>query len=214
MIVGNQKPIEELLQYIKSHKKKDILIVGCNSCMNVALAGGEKEVKALVSELKKKKLNVDGKVLKRQCEPRFAHELDDLVKDYDLIISLGCSIGAQTLSEAFPEKDVIPGVDTSNMGAPVGQGTYKEKCIGCGSCTIHRTGGICTLASCAKSLQNGPCGGSVNGKCEIDPEMDCAWCLVYESLERKGQLKNLLEPVPPKDWSKSHSGGVRMIRRK
>lgn len=214
MIIGNQKPKEEILAYIKERKAKKVLVVGCNSCMNVALTGGEKEVEGLVSELSEQKIKADGKVLRRQCEKRFADELKDDVSKFDLIVSLGCSVGAQTLAAIYPDIDIMPGVNTSNMGAPVGQGVYKERCIGCGSCNIHHTGGICTLARCAKSLQNGPCGGSVNGKCEVDPESDCAWFLVYESLKKKGELDNLLRPIPPKDWSKSHSGGVRTIRRK
>lgn len=213
MIVGNQKPLEEILSSIKSRKSKNILVVGCDSCMNVSLTGGKTEVEELVKNLKKEKLNAEGTVLVRQCETRFAKTLKNVEK-YDLIVSLGCSVGAQTLAEIYQEKIIIPGVDTSNMGAPVGQGVYKEKCIGCGSCDIERTGGICTLARCAKGLQNGPCGGSVNGKCEIDPESDCAWFLVYESLRKKGLLSNLITPAKPKDWSKSHSGGVRTIRKK
>lgn len=214
MIVGNQKPIEEILDHLESRKAKKVLVVGCNTCMNVSMAGGDKEVDSLVSVLEKEGYDVRGICLRRQCEPRFFKELAGIVDDRDVIISLGCSVGAQTIAEHYPSKNVMPGVNTSNIGAPVGHGVYKERCIGCGSCNIHHTGGICTLSRCAKSLQNGPCGGSVNGKCEVSPDTDCAWSLVYESLKEKGELSNLMNPVPPRDWSKSHSGGVRTIRRK
>lgn len=118
------------------------------------------------------------------------------------------------MSETFPERRIIPGINTSNMGAPEKKGVFKEKCMGCGRCTIDRTAGICTLARCAKGLQNGPCGGSVDGKCELYPEIDCAWHQVYTILEARGELSEAVEPVPPKDWSRSHSGGVRTVRSK
>lgn len=218
MIIGEQKPLQEILDLIEEQDPESILVLGCDSCMTVALAGGKDEVRGLVSELREysrkhdKNWRVKGLTLKRQCERKFEESIATDVKNHDLIISLGCSIGAQMMYEAYPGITVIPGINTSNMGAPEGRGIYKEKCIGCGDCSIHRTAGICTLTRCAKGLQNGPCGGSVNGKCEVDPETDCAWYLVYEGLKAKGQDVNVLTLVPPKDWSKSHSGGVRTIK--
>jgi hypothetical protein len=52
-------------------------------------------------------------------------------------------------------------------------------------------------------MQNGPCGGLIDGKCEVDKEMDCVWYVIYERLKKKGQLDKLKEIEKPKDWSKS-----------
>ena len=50
---------------------------------------------------------------------------------------------------------------------------------------------------------NGPCGGSVNGKCEVNSDNDCVWDLIYKKLKEKGQLHRLKKINKPKDWSKS-----------
>ena len=55
----------------------------------------------------------------------------------------------------------------------------------------RQTGGICPITQCAKSLVNGPCGGQKNGKCEVNPENDCAWIKIYKRLEEIGQLDKL-----------------------
>jgi len=217
LIIGEQKPLQEIIDLIESENASSILVVGCDSCMTVALAGGKEEVRDLVLELRDHAKNhsvnwrIKGLTLKRQCEKNFEETISADVENYDVIVSLGCSIGVQMMSEKYPKAKVIPGINTSNMGAPEGRGIYKEKCIGCGDCTIYRTGGICTLTRCAKGLQNGPCGGSIGGKCEVDPDTDCAWSLVYEKLKANGETDKLLTLIPPKDWSKSHSGGVRTI---
>lgn len=218
MIIGEQKPLQEIYDLIESHHGKKILVVGCDSCMTVALAGGKEEVKDMVVELRQHSKShgngwkIKGLTLKRQCERKYEGTIATDVANCDVILSLGCSIGAQMMSEFYPLANIVPGINTSNMGAPEKHGIYKEKCIGCGDCTIHKTAGICTLARCAKGLQNGPCGGSVNGKCEVDSDLDCVWNLVYEALKAKGKLNDLLILIPPKDWSKSHSGGARTVR--
>jgi hypothetical protein len=62
-------------------------------------------------------------------------------------------------------------------------------------------------------LLNGPCGGSEDGHCEIDPEVPCAWQLIYDRLSSKGRLDAILEIQPPKNWSTSRDGGPRKIIR-
>lgn len=210
--------MSELLGLIDPHAGTNVLVIGCDSCVSVCLAGGKDEVSRLVSRLDEhsrengKGWDVKGITLLRQCERKFELEAADMIEASDIIVSLGCGVGAQMLSENFPHADVVPGINTSNMGAPVKRGVFKEKCMGCGDCTIHRTAGICALARCSKALQNGPCGGSHEGKCEIDPDTDCAWHQIYEALKERGELSRLLTPIPPKDWSKSRSGGSRTVR--
>jgi hypothetical protein len=105
-------------------------------------------------------------------------------------------------------------LDTVLMGMPVEHGDFRERCQACGDCILHLTAGVCPVARCSKSLLNGPCGGSQNGKCEISDEIDCAWHLIYERLRDGCRLDNLLAIQPPKDWSRSRDGGPRrMLRR-
>ena len=219
MIIGEQKPLQEILSLIGEYGGNRILVIGCDSCVSVCLAGGKDEVDVLVKELNedssknRKGRKITGITLKRQCERNFEEEAADLIHSNDVIVSMGCGVGAQMLSETFPNANVIPAINTSNMGAPVRRGVFKEKCMGCGQCTIHKTAGICTLARCSKALQNGPCGGSHDGKCEIDPETDCAWHQIYLLLKERNELHKLTIPIPPKDWSRSRSGGSRTVKK-
>jgi len=217
MIVAERKPIDELKTIIEPYER--ILLVGCGTCVTVCFAGGEKEVAILGSLLRMatrlngKEKTIDEVTVQRQCEWEYLDEIKDRVDNYDLILSLGCGIGVQAIVEHFPQVRVAPALNTSFLGLPVEQGVWAERCAACGNCILYLTGGICPIARCAKSLLNGPCGGSQNGHCEVDPSMDCAWHLIYERLKSLGQLDLLLEIQPPKDWSSSRDGGPRKIVR-
>ena len=73
MIKAEQKPVEEILSFLEPYNK--ILLVGCNACVAVCHAGGEKEVGQLASALRMarkkagKKLEVLESCSTRQCEP-------------------------------------------------------------------------------------------------------------------------------------------------
>ena len=225
MIIGEQKPLDEIKQMIADYQK--ILILGCGTCVTVCFAGGEKEVGILASSLRMATglegqnpvlSATEGKefmeaTVQRQCEYEYNEEVADLVKEADAVLSLACGIGVQTMNEQFPEIITLPGLNTSFLGQPVKEGIWEERCQACGTCILDRTAGICPIARCSKSLLNGPCGGSVNGKCEIDPEIDCAWQLIYDRLNALGKLELMTEIQPARDWSTSRDGGPRKIVR-
>jgi hypothetical protein len=68
---------------------------------------------------------------------------------------------------------------------------------------------MCPIARCSKSLLNGPCGGSDNGKCEISGEVDCVWDKIVRKKIENGRLEDILDVMPPKDWSTGGHGGPR-----
>jgi ferredoxin len=192
-----------------------VAVIGCRSCVAICLAGGEKEVKMTVSALKVKnrkegrEQHFEALVVERQCEKEWVKEVEDTVKGADLVLSMACSLGAQTIADMYPEKIVFPGLDTGFFGVPEEQGVWTEKCVGCGNCIIHLTGGICPVARCAKSMMNGPCGGSANGHCEVNLDIDCAWYAIHERLRLQKRLDLIEAVMPPKDWSTGHHGGRR-----
>ena len=113
----------------------------------------------------------------------------------------------------YEDKQTLPGLNTTFMGMPVESGVWMENCLGCGSCVLEETMGICPIARCSKSMLNGPCGGSQDGKCEVSKDIDCAWHLIVERMMKFNKLEQLQEVKPPKDWTPSHHGGPRkMIR--
>lgn len=217
MIIAERKPISEIISIIGNNKK--ILIAGCRSCASVCMAGGDREVSALsealglYSDLNSLGWEISEVSKERQCEKEWAKEIAEEASAADVILSLGCGVGVQFIQEAS-SIPVFPGLNTSNMGGPEEQGIYLEKCGGCGDCTLHLTGGICPIARCSKSMLNGPCGGSQNGKCEINPDTQCAWDAIYQNLKRLNRLEMLSETIPPKNWTPSRSGGPRKIVRK
>ncbi len=153
------------------------------------------------------------KTVQRQCEWEFLDELAESIEQADLVLSLGCGVGVQALVERFPEAWVVPGLNTSFLGLPTEQGVWAERCAACGDCILGLTGGICPIARCSKSLLNGPCGGSQNGQCEINPEVECAWQMIYDRLSAMDKLNVLLDIQPPKNWRASRDGGPRKIVR-
>jgi ferredoxin len=217
MIVAEQKPLEEIKEMLDGHEK--VLVVGCGTCVTVCFAGGTKEVGILASSLRMAtKLDgapkdVDEATVQRQCEWEYIDPLGEQLDGYDAILSLGCGVGVQTLAERFPTKRVLPGLNTTFLGLPTEQGVWEERCQACGDCVLDMTGGICPIARCSKQLLNGPCGGSQNGVCEIDPEVPCAWQLIWEKMDALGVVDRLMEFQAPKDWTTSRDGGPRRIIR-
>jgi hypothetical protein len=119
------------------------------------------------------------------------------------------------MNEQFPDKLTVPGLNTSGLSQPTEQGVWEERCQACGDCILGTTGGLCPIARCAKSLLNGPCGGSQRGICEVyaDKETPCVWDQIYHRLEALGQLDKLMEVRAPKNWHSSRDGGQRKIVR-
>jgi hypothetical protein len=129
-------------------------------------------------------------------------------------VCIGCGAGVQALVEKFPDAIVFPGLNTSFLAIGASPGLWQERCAGCGDCLLGITGGICPIARCSKHLLNGPCGGSENRKCEVDPEnIPCAWHLIYDRLERLGRLDAMAEIMLAKDWRTAGDGGVRSMLR-
>ena len=119
----------------------------------------------------------------------------------------------QAIAEHFPDTWVVPGLNTTFLGLPEEHGIWTERCAACGDCVLGLTGGICPVARCAKSLLNGPCGGSQNGVCEVDPDTPCAWQLIYDRMTALGKQELLYEINEMKDWRTSRDGGARKIVR-
>jgi ferredoxin len=217
MIVGKQKPVEEIIEEVKDYEK--ILVVGCNECVTVCEAGGKKEVAVLSSALRMYFMNqgndvkIDEVTLERQCDHEYLEEIRSDIDQYDAVISLACGVGVQFLAEKYLRTPVYPGLDTCFMGVTKERGVWSERCQGCGQCILARTGGICPISRCAKRLLNGPCGGSTAGKCEISNDVDCAWQLIIDRLQELGRLDDYEELSPIKDWSTERAGGPRTVVR-
>lgn len=218
MIVAEGKPIDEILAMVDKYDK--ILLIGCKGCVAVCGAGGEKEVQFLASAIRTarkrdgREIEIREVTLERQCDPEYVEQIRGYAGDYQAILSIACGVGVQYMAEHYRDIPAFPGLNTSFMGGALEQGVWSERCQGCGNCVLHLTGGICPITRCSKSLLNGPCGGSSNGKCEVNPEIECGWQLIIDRLKVLGEFESrFMEIFPIKDWSSSRDGGLRKMVR-
>jgi len=204
MIVAQRKPLQEIMDSVSDYSK--VLTIGCGTCVAVCLAGGAQEVSTLNWELsaarslQDRPLELGAATVTRQCDHEFLEELDALVPEYEALLSMACGVGIQFMAERYPDKPVLPAVDTSGMSGNRAVGWYEERCRGCGRCVLAYTAGICPITMCAKGLLNGPCGGTNGQYCETNPDQPCAWHTIYHRLAQQGRLKNILDYHPPQEW--------------
>jgi hypothetical protein len=204
MIVTTQKPLDEILGFISSYS--NILLAGCDGCTQPPRGIKEAETLGQLLQLggkqKNKKFTFKTITVAKQCDSYLAASVvRPHIEGMDAVLSLACGIGVQTLSGILSDIPVLPAQNTHFMGAEDReQGFLEEMCSGCGECRLALTGGICPVTRCTKGLLNGQCGGSKNGKCELSPDKDCGWVLIYEQLKKQGKLDNLKLFTPPRDF--------------
>jgi len=213
MIVADRKSLDEILAMVEDNKK--ILIAGCKGCVTVCNVGGSKEVEILASSVKiarkkdGKEIDIDTITLERQCDKEYVAQIKETVGDYDAVVSMACGVGPQFLSEMYKDQDFYPAVNTTFFGGATDHGVWEERCAGCGTCGIHNFGGLCPIARCAKSLMNGPCGGSAGGNCEINKETECIWDSIVTKKMEAGKIEDLQRVVGIKNWKTARDGGPR-----
>jgi hypothetical protein len=218
MIIAEWKPLPELVARVKGHRR--VLLVGCATCVAECAAGGEREVRTLAPLLRigsreaGREVEIVERMLERQCEWEFIEEVSAEVAEVDAVISLACGIGVQAMAERFEAVAVYPGVNTTSLAIREEPGLWTTRCEACGDCILGETYGLCPIARCAKSLLNGPCGGThEGGKCEVNPENDCIWCRIYERAVARNDLESLTRVRKAKRWSTSRHGGQKRMER-
>ena len=213
MIIAERKPFDEIKEMMKGYKR--VLNVGCGGCTSICLAGGQKEVGLLNDELKRAfeqdhvLLQIDGFTIERQCNADFFVDLDEIGKNYDAIFSMACGAGVQFVADRYPDKPVFPALNTIFVGVDRDIGWFEENCRACRECVLGETGGICPVTRCAKSLFNGPCGGtSREGKCEVSKDTPCAWFEIFKRLKDQNRLENILKVKPAREWRNQTRGSL------
>ena len=200
MTISEPKPLEEILASVDGQKK--LFLIGCSDCATVVQVGGEPQLLEWKATLEQNGHEVTGilvgepgcHLLGLRKQLRMQQEQVDAADGF-LIFS--CGTGTQVAVQALSDKPVHPATNTLFLGSVQRFGQFAEFCSACGDCILDVTKGICPVTRCAKGLLNGPCGGtSAAGKCEVDPETDCAWKLIYEQLSAAGaldQVKSLMK---------------------
>ena len=209
MLISEQKPMEEILGYLEGDKS--IFLIGCKGCAEGWGSGGEKQVAEMGKSLQEQGKTITGSVVVDMlCDKALAKlKLRTYKKEItaaDSVLVLTDGAGVQTVAEVL-DKVVHPGCNTLSSGGAHAEWKEAERCLECGDCMLEFTGGICPIARCSKHLLNGPCGGSQDGKCEVDPDIPCVWQQIIDRLTKLGQLDKLERLVTPKNWSVSLTSG-------
>ena len=202
MIITKQKPLEKIMEMAEPYEK--IFVVGCGKCATVCQTGGEQEVAAMAEKISDK---ISGfAVVEEPCDLRLTRR--DLrsskaaIAGSDAVFVMNCGAGVQTIAD-HTGKIVLPALETMFIGSTERIGRFFERCRACQDCILDETGGVCPVARCPKSLLNGPCGGQVEGKCEVgEYKDDCAWILIWKKLTEQDRLDLFMKFRPPRDNSK------------
>lgn len=217
MIISENKPMQEILEFLKDAQQ--IIIIGCNECAATCKSGGEDEVIKMKEILEQQGKNVLGYTLLKPACNLLKSKKDlkifkEELKKADAILSMACGDGTQTIVKNIKKVPVYPANNTLFIGETKRVGEFEESCKACGECELGWTGGICPITICAKGLINGACGGAKNGKCEVSPENDCAWIMIYEKLKELNKLENLVQMRPMKDYSKQNNPRSLNVKKK
>ena len=206
--ITRQKPGEEIDRLLDGLGR--VFILGCGTCVTLTRTGGEPEVKAMKERLTAQGTLVTGQVvLPVACDNLTGEALEEhgrQIDQADALLVMTCAFGVQTIARQL-KKMVIPALDTLFIGKESAIGQFDEICTQCGTCILGETGEICPVTSCHKGLVNGPCGGTNNGKCEIDPEKDCAWTLIYNRLKELDRLDSMRTLQKPRNHQGEPSPG-------
>ncbi|MFC2040394.1 methylenetetrahydrofolate reductase C-terminal domain-containing protein [Chloroflexota bacterium] len=216
--ITEQKPFDEISGYLA--KCNSVYVIGCGTCATLCHTGGKTEIIGMKEKLEAEGKKITGWMLvPTACDELTKEALasaEKEISDADCVLALVCATGVQNIAfhmENSPNKAklVVPGLNSLFLGTEETPGHFVEYCLLCGSCVLGRTAAVCPLVRCAKSLFNGPCGGSADGRCEISKDVPCAWQLIYDRLAEAGRLDLMDEFAPLKDWSTGVSAGPRVV---
>ncbi len=196
MLITELKAKETILSLITGK----VFIINCHGCKETRFPEAEAE------ELQKEIPGVtcifttDYICNPENLQRRLAYH-KEAIDAADMILVFSCGVGVQTVAQLFENKKVCAACDTYALPGYQGVTPLEHDCKQCGECYLNLTGGICPLTACSKGLVNGQCGGSKNGKCEVDPDMECGWERIYQRLKKIGRLDALKCPIQVRNYA-------------
>lgn len=209
MIVMNLKSKEKILEMLDGYNR--IVLFGDSGCAQLCDVGGILQLEDMEDFLTKNGKEVLGSVfveggicderaLKKEIEEKRA-----IIDKADAYLVQACGVATQNLSEILPEKESFPATDSKFLGTMPERFYHKERCAMCGECILDLTAGICPIARCSKGILNGPCGGSMDGRCERDADTECVWQLIFDRLKKLDKLDNISRIWEIRDWRPAQS---------
>ena len=199
MLITELKAKETILSLITGK----VFVINCHGCKEIHFP--EKEAEELQKELVEAG-KVTGIITTDYiCNPENMklrlNKHAAAIEAADTVLVFSCGVGVQTVSEYLDNKRVCAACDTYALPGYQGVTPLEHDCDQCGECFLNLTGGICPLTACSKSLVNGQCGGAKDGKCEVDPSMECGWERIQKRLAQIGRLDALKCPVQVRNYA-------------
>ena len=199
MLITELKAKEAIVSQIQGKA----FIINCHGCKEIHFP--EKEADELQKELVEGG-NVTGKITTDYiCNVENLNlRLQKYMAQIDAaqtVLVFSCGVGVQTVADLLSDKRVVACCDTYALPGFQGVTPLEVDCDQCGQCYLNLTGGICPLTACSKSLINGQCGGAKNGKCEVNPDMECGWERIYQKLKKIGRLDAMKCPVQLRNYA-------------
>lgn len=199
--ITRQKSFEEIKEQLADFARP--FIIGCGTCTTMTKTGGIDQVLEMKDHLREIDKRVSGwTVIPTACDEMTEVAMKEnsrAIENASCILAMTCALGVHRIS-LYIGRPVIPALDTLFIAVEDSPGYFREVCVQCGQCVLGETAGICPITTCHKGLLNGPCGGTNNGKCEVDKEKDCAWTLIYERLKEQGRLALMRKYHPPRNF--------------
>ena len=200
-----------LITKLKSRGEIEALLPGkafvlqCHGCKEIYFP--EAEAEELVKDLREQGRLTGTLTTDYICHPENLQARLErrrpMLDEAEAVLVLSCGVGVQTAAEFLEGKKVYAGCDTVRLPGFQGVTPLEYDCGQCGECYLNLTGGICPITACSKSLVNGQCGGSQNGMCEVNPDMECGWERITRRLEAVGRLDALQSPTQLRDFSRN-----------
>lgn len=199
MLITKLKSQEELLSLLP----EKVFVLQCHGCGEVSFP--EQEAEELIRALLDADRVTGVLTTDYICNPEnLSLRLERrraMIDEAAGVLVLSCGVGVQTVSALLEGKSVYAGCDTIRLPGFQGVTPLEVDCGQCGECYLSLTGGICPITACSKSLVNGQCGGAKNGKCEVDPDMECGWERILRRLEAVGRLDALKCPAQVRNFA-------------
>ena len=199
--ITRQKKFDEIKEQLDGFDR--LFIIGCGTCTTMTKTGGIDQVLEMKERLQELGKRISGwTVIPTACDEMTEVAMKEnsrAIEDASCILAMPCALGVHRIC-SYINRPVIPALDTLFIAVEDMPGYFHEVCAQCGQCILGETAGICPITACHKGLVNGPCGGTNNGKCEVDKAKDCAWTLIYQRLKEQGHLDLMHKYQPPRNF--------------
>ena len=195
MLITELKSKDEILPCLNGK----VFVINCRGCSEVFFP--EEEISAFQEELPVSAALNTAYICRAEQLKEQLSCYEKVLEEADTVLVFSCGVGVQTVSRALEEKKVCAGCNTQIISGHAGLTPTQSDCQRCGECYLNLTGGICPVTACAKGLVNGQCGGAKNGKCEVDPTMDCGWERIHKKLEAAKGCGAVSAPVQMRNFS-------------